>query len=112
MFYNICASGKVSFHPSEVLSFMFYFLYLQCFKYLQWLSLGLKVADLWQNALLQNFFFFFNWARVYNMKCIVLQIFVMRQYCWLDAQCFTPDLYFSIFHIYYFLYLCTRIYLP
>lgn len=97
MFYNICASGKVSFHPSEVLSFMFYFLYLQCFKYLQWPSLGLKVADLWQNALLQNFFFFFNWVRVYNMKCIVLQIFVYETVLLIRCSMFyTRSLFFYL----------------
>lgn len=108
MFYNICASGKVSFHPSEVLSFMFYFLYLQCFKYLQWLSLGLKVADLWQNALLQNFFFFFNWVRVYNMKCIVLQIFVYETVLLIRCSMFyTRSLFFYLPYLLFPLFMYT-----
>ena len=97
MFYNICASGKVSFYPSEVLSFMLYFLYLQ------WLSLGLKVADLWQNALLQNFFLFFNWVRVYNMKSIVLQIFVYETVRLIRCSMFyTRSLFFYL--PYFFLF--------
>ena len=101
MFYNICASGKVSFYPSEVLSFMLYF--LQYFKYLQWLSLGLKVADLWQNALLQNFFLFFNWVRVYNMKSIVLQIFVYETVRLIRCSMFyTRSLFFYL--PYFFLF--------
>ena len=112
MFYNICASGKVSFYPSEVLSFMLYFLYLQYFKYLQWLSLGLKVADLWQNALLQNFFLFFNWVRVYNMKSIVLQIFVYETVRLIRCSMFyTRSLFFYLPYFFYFLYLFILIYL-